>query len=168
MKKIVTITFLAVALFFIAAYFSASSKAETSKNTDRIAEIEKFSALDEEEQIKVEEILMEKDFGKKYSIALFKNKEGIGYAILENDNLVLVSFGNNRQEYDQFKNFYIVYGENPQDDYQELKITIEMGNNYENLEEVITLDEGKYYLHVKELPINIKGTKVFSDNYIFN
>ena len=128
----------------------------------------KFTALDGENQIKAAEVLMEKSFGNNYSIVLFKNNDGIGYAVLENDNLLLVTFGDNRQGYDQFKDFYIVYGEKPKDDYRELKITIEMGNNHENMEEVIALDSGKYYLHVKELSKSIEGTRVFSDNYNFN
>ena len=168
LKKIVTIIFLAISLFVVGSSFNTNTKAETSNNKNLIEEIEKFSALDEENQIKAAEILMEKSFGNNFSIVLFKNNDGIGYAILESDNLISVMFGSNRQGYDQFKNYYIVYGEKPKEDYQELEITIEMGNHHDNMVEVIALDSGKYYLHVKELSKSIEGTRVFSDNYNFN
>ena len=168
LKKIVKIIFLAISFFILGSSFKTNFKAETSNNKNLMEEIMKFSALDEEKQIKAAEILMEKRFGYNYSIVLFKNYDGIGYAISESDNLISVMFGNNLQGYDQFKNFYIVYGEKPKDDYRELEITIEMGNNHDDLKEVIALDSGKYYLHVKELSKSVEDTKVFTDNYNFN
>ena len=168
LKKIVTIIFLAISLFVVGSSFNTNSKAETGNNKNLIEEIGKFSALDEENQIKAAEILMEKSFGNNYSIVLFKNNDGIGYAILESDNLISVMFGSNRQGYDQFKNYYIVYGEKPKEDYQELEITIEMGNHHDNMEEVIALDFREVLSSCKRAFMSIEGTRVFSDNYNFN
>ncbi|QUW23703.1 hypothetical protein JSQ81_09475 [Sporosarcina sp. Marseille-Q4063] len=76
MKKIVTIIFLAISLFIIGSYFHTNSKAETSINKNLIEEIEKFSALDEENQIKAAEILMEKN--SEITIPLFCLKITMG------------------------------------------------------------------------------------------
>ncbi|QFT90872.1 hypothetical protein FIU87_19685 [Bacillus sp. THAF10] len=171
MKKVI-ISCLLVGFIGIGSYFvnmdTKNDIAEAQLNTDYVVDkIESF-ALKEEDQVKVSSLEKEVSFGKDKKIFLFtQDSNKLGYAIFDGSKLVLVASGDGKQEYDQYGNFFIVYGEKPDMDARELHILINRGPNHEDITETFELDEEKYYLVIKELPKGIKQTKVFSDNYNF-
>jgi hypothetical protein len=87
---------------------------------------------------------------------------------LKNGNVVSAVYGDTKQGYDQYKNFFIVFGEKPKIEYSKLNLLINTDNDHEDIRKTIDLEKGKFYLVVQKLPKDIKNTNVWSKNYTFN
>lgn len=166
MKKIlfsILILFIVVTSSF---YFLKRENTEENSSVDLKSKIEEFSALDEEKRIKIKKFIHEKSFNDSEKVILFlQENNNLGYAILKNGNIKTVAYGDNNQSYEQYKNYFFVYGEKPNKNNKELKITIDAGDNFEEMEKTIALDENDYFLSIGELPEEIENSRVFSENF---
>lgn len=169
MKKLFIYSILFLALTVSVLNFVKTGDAKENPSDELQTKIEKFSELDQDKQVKVERIVTEKKFDDHYTCVLFKQKnKSIGYAILKNDAIVSVVFGENSQKgYEQFKNYSIIFGEKPNENYTELEITINAGNNHEDIEKKFQLDNDRYFLFIEKLPKEIKYSNINSDNFNF-
>lgn len=139
-------------------------KAET---LDLKTEIEKFTAIDGEDRISVRKIERKVDFNKNQQVILFiSNEDKLGYVILKDKKILTVAYGDKRQGFDQYKDYFIVFAEKPKLEYIKLNLLIE-AKNHEDINKSVTLGEGKYYLEVQGLPQGMKESIVYMDNYIF-
>lgn len=167
MKKILLVTILIVGTLLFTNY-SFKVKATTEQG-NLVEQIETFSALEEDNQIKIKRIEREFSFNKDNQVILFiGEEEGLGYAILNKGKPISVVFGDIKQGYDQYKNYFIAYGEKPDEKFSKLNLLINTSNEEIDIEKSIDLEQGRYYLVVQELPGDIKGSRVLMGNYIFN
>lgn len=175
MKKVI-VTFL-ILLTVIAAslYYLKTRNVENNTMDNLKSKIEEFSALNEEERVKIKKFINEKNFNDTEKIILFlQENNSLGYVILENDKIKMITYGNDingnnvNQSYEQYKNYFFVYGVKPKKNNTELKMTIDAGDNFEDIEKTIPLDEGEYFLSVGELPKEIKNSRFFSENFKYN
>ena len=129
-------------------------------------EIESFTAIGDQIMVKsIEKIV---DFNKTQQIALFISQEDkLGYVILKDNKILTVAYGDNKYGYDQYKNYFIVYGEKPKLEYKKLNLLIQAKNN-EDMNKSVNLGEGRYYLEIQKLPEGMKESRVYTDNYKFN
>ncbi|MDY0409665.1 hypothetical protein [Paracerasibacillus soli] len=91
----------------------------------------------------------------------------MGYVILKDNKILTVAYGDNKYGYDQYKNYFIVYGEKPKLEYKKLNLLIQAKNN-EDMNKSVNLGEGRYYLEIQKLPKGMKESRVYTDNYKFN
>ena len=169
--KKVLITFLVfITLIATSLYFVKSGYAENTFKDNLKTKIEKFSSLDKKEQVRVKKIIKEKNFNDSYKISLFlQQNNSLGYAISQHDKIKSVVYGNNiKQGYDQYKNYFIVYGEKPNINNKRLEITINTGYNHDDIVKIISLEEGKYFLSIDKLPKDIKHSNVYTENFRYN
>ena len=170
LKKVLITFSMSLTVIASSLYFLQSGNAEGTSEIHLKTKIEEFSALDKEEQVRITQIIKEKSFNDSSKVILFlQQNNSLGYAISQHDQLTSVVYGNDvNQGYDQYKNYFIVYGEKPAKNNKELTITINTGNNHADLTKIIPLDEGKYFISVNKLPKDIKNSSVSSDNIRYN
>jgi len=169
MKKIL-VPLLAMCLIGGFLYFNHDGEAKGWTDTPRLKEkIERFSALNENDQVKVNTIEKRVKFNKNMEAILFTgHSKGIGYAVLKEGKLVSVVYQDTMQGYDQFKEFSIIFGKKPKADDTHLNLIINTDANHKDIRKNINLESGEFYLFIQKLPANIKRTKVLMNNYTFN
>lgn len=170
MKKVIASFLILLTLLALSFFNFKNGNAENNIKDNLKSKIEEFSSLDEVERVKIKKFINEKSFNDSEKVILFlQENNSLGYAILVNDKVKMVFYGNSfNQSYEQYKNYYFVYGEKPNKNNKELKITIDAGDNFEEIEKTIPLEEGKYFLSIGELPKDIKNSRVFSENFRYN
>ncbi|MED4205663.1 hypothetical protein [Neobacillus mesonae] len=164
MKKLILMSLLILAVFSgIVFVQNGSEESQVEAVPQSIEEkIEQFILANEDQQVQSIEIKVK--LNKEYEAILFVQKNNnIGCAIVKNEKIITVHYGDNKQSEDQFKNFFIVYGEKSNPSNMKLTATIDLGNNEKELEQSFTLQDGKYYLSFAKLPKGSQFAKVLGE-----
>ncbi|MFC4619540.1 hypothetical protein ACFO4N_12535 [Camelliibacillus cellulosilyticus] len=153
-------------IFFIA---NANDKAEATVKNGSLKE--KIEQLNDMSGLKVKTIEKKVTFNKNYQTVLFTDTSGkTGYALLKKGKVLYVAVGDNKQQEDTFKNFLILYGEKPKDDNKEIRFNVNDGN-VDNMtvwmKKSVSLEKGKYYLVVQQLPHNVRNSHFIAADYDF-
>ena len=171
LKKVIVAFLILLTVIAGSLYFFKNENAEENpqekSNIDLKTQIEEFGFLGEEDPMKIKRIVKEKKMNDSSKIILYlQENNSLGYAILENSTMKYRGGGSgNEQSYTQYKNYLIIYGKKPNIDNKELQITLTTGDNYEDIEKTIPLDEGEYFLSINELPEDIEDFVIYSENY---
>ena len=169
LKRVIATFFILLAVIAGSLYFFKKESVEEKPNIDLKTRINEFNPSYEEEEKgkKVKKIIIEKNINDSTKVVLFlQEHNGLGTAILENDTIKLVAqSSSDQQRYDQYKNYFIVYGKKPNKNNTELEITITRVDNGEEIVKTIALEEGEYFLGIGELPKDIEEFRIYSESF---
>lgn len=169
MKKIILPTLLIIIVITGSILFknSTQDKNVEARPISMKEKIDQFGQIEEEEE-KIKTIVTKVNLDKEYEAVLFlQNNNNIGIAIVKcKKSVIIVTTTDSKQAVDQFKNYFIVFGEKPNQENRKLTIKIDLGNNFEVQNQSFNLMEGKYYLSFVKLPKEIQHAKSLED-YIF-
>lgn len=170
MKKVIYPLLLITGIIGVFIFIQLNTTTDISIKAEKLdfkKEIEIFTVADGEDDFSVAEIEKTINFNKNQQVVLFNsNEDKLGYAILEDKKILMVAYGDNKQGFDHYKDYFIVFGEKPNLEYTKLNLIIET-KNHEDINKSVALGDEKYYLEVQELPEGLEEARVQMDNYHF-